>query len=246
MFNKDFLASLVFIDIETVPGAKSINDMDLSIRDLWSKRCEYLRDRFDDNSEKSDDELWSYKAALHAEFNKIICVSFGRYVIKEDEIKFNVKSVAGDDEYKVVAGALSFIDKLAQAINGFKLCGHNVKRFDFPVIGKRALINGLKLPNCMVVYDKKPWEIPLFDTMDLWSFGAWQEGFTSLDLITTVLGIPSPKDDINGSDVGKVYWQDNDLPRIVKYCEKDVIALAQILLKLGEFPLIEEEKISIL
>jgi hypothetical protein len=93
-------------------------------------------------------------------------------------------------------------------------------------------------PNLQIC-DKKPWEVPFIDTSEVWSFGAWQEVFTSLELFATCLGIDTPKDDIRGEQVGEVFWQ-GDLDRISNYCEKDVFATGQILLKLSGLDLMSD------
>ena len=122
------------------------------------------------------------------------------------------------------------------------LCAHNGKEFDYPYIARRGLINGLKLPKILDNSGKKPWEIKHLDTLELWKFGDYKH-YTSLNLLTAIFDIPSPKDDISGADVAKVYYTENDLPRIVKYCEKDVLALAQLLLRYRCEPLLLDTEV---
>ena len=125
------------------------------------------------------------------------------------------------------------------------LCGHNAKEFDFPYIARRMIIHGLKVPAKLNLMGKKPWEVPHLDTMEMWKFGDYKH-YTSLKLLTHILQIPSPKDDISGADVAQVYYRDNDIDRIARYCEKDVVAVAQILLRLrGEKILEEDELIAV-
>jgi uncharacterized protein YprB with RNaseH-like and TPR domain len=124
------------------------------------------------------------------------------------------------------------------------LCAHNGKEFDYPYLIRRILINGLEVPSILNLSGKKPWEVNHIDTMELWKFGDYKH-YTSLELLATVFGISSPKDDINGSDVGRVYWQENDLQRIVKYCQKDVVTIVNLLLRFKGKPMMGEESIQI-
>src|SRR5699024_3038620 len=165
-------------------------------------------------------------AAILAEFGKIVCISVG-FVKKEDEkVQLRLKSFAGDDEKKL-------LDDLNQLLNAHYnqkhhlLCAHNGQEFDFPYLARRILINGLALPNIPDIAGKKPWEVNHLDTMQLWKFGDYKH-YTSRNLLTNILDIPSPKDDISGADVGRVYWEDGDVERIATYCEKDVQATVQL------------------
>lgn len=244
MFTVDEIEKMVFWDLETVPGHKTLSDLCVvnpALGDLWIKRAEYLESRFEENKGKTPEELYIDKAALSSEFNKIVCGSFGRVKFEKAEgtelavPKWTIKSFASPAELTVLYAVSIVFDKFA----GWRFCGHTIKNFDVPVVGKRLYINDLPLPKGLQVQNLKPWEMPFVDIAELWSFGAWKEGFTSLNLMTTVLGIPSPKDDIEGKDVGRVFWEEDDLPRITKYCEKDVLACAQVILKLSNLPLIE-------
>ena len=124
------------------------------------------------------------------------------------------------------------------------LCAHNGKEFDFPYLCRRLIINGIPIPAILNTSGKKPWEVCHLDTLELWKFGDFKS-FTSLNLLAHTLGIPTPKDDIDGSKVWSVYWNDKDLKRIVNYCQKDVITVAQILLKFQGGVLIRQENIEI-
>jgi DNA polymerase elongation subunit (family B) len=124
------------------------------------------------------------------------------------------------------------------------LCGHNAKEFDFPYISRRMIIHGIALPPQLDLFGKKPWEVPHIDTMELWKFGDYKS-FTPLNLLAYILGIPSPKDDIDGSQVGNVYWQEKNLERIVTYCQKDVVTVMQILLRLKNESLLQTEEVII-
>jgi hypothetical protein len=125
-----------------------------------------------------------------------------------------------------------------------QFCGHNIREFDIPYICRRSFINQISLPAVLAdLQNKKPWENPMLDTLQFWKFGEYKN-FTSIDLLSNVLGIESPKDDIDGSHVAEVYWQQNDLQRIVTYCNKDIVTIAQVLMRLQGLPLLTEADIS--
>jgi DNA polymerase elongation subunit (family B) len=176
-----------------------------------------------------------------AEFGKIICISVGIFTKKKESLSLRVKSFYGDEEKVVIQ---VFIDLLNKQSDSLILFAHNGKEFDFPYLCRRMLINGLQIPSQLNIQGKKPWEIMHLDTMDLWKFGDYKN-YTSLKLLAAVFNIPSPKDDIDGSMVHKVYWEENDLERIRIYCEKDVITTAQILLKFKSLPVLSTDKITI-
>ena len=239
MYTLEQIKNIVFFDLETASGHRNLDELNQEnpiLASLWSKRCVYLRSKFSENSDKTDEELYDEKAALTSEFNRIVCASFGRVIGGGDSpIDMVVKSYSGDDEVEILKG----INNVLTKFNKMSLCGHNIKRFDIPVMGKRFLINGLSLPKSLMIYDTKPWELSFIDTGDIWSFGAWQEGFSSLELITSVLGLPTPKSDIRGEEVSGVFWETGDHMRIAEYCSRDVKALADVLLKISKLPEID-------
>ena len=233
------IKKVVFFDLETSSQYSSLDEFrlsDPSLFKLWQKRSDYLRDRFEENKNLSDEQLYLEKAGLSPEFSKIICASFGRAEtapLLDEALTLTMKSYSSDIEKEVLQGIFQVFNKF----KGFKFCGHNIKRFDIPTMCKRLLINGFKLPTELQIQDKKPWEIPFIDTAELWSFGAWQESFTSLELLCTVLGIPSSKNGIDGSQVNSAYWGGR-LDEIEKYCETDVAATAKCFNKFNNLPLI--------
>jgi len=233
MYTQDELTGMLFFDLETASEYENLQALESAnprMAKLWAKRCEYLRSRWpEDNADKSDAELYDDKAALVPEFNRIVCGSFGRLTWEGLTPSMIIKSYYGSDEKEILDG----IENIANKFTKYKMTGHNIKRFDVPVMCKRLLINGYKLPKYLQVHNLKPWEMPFIDTSDAWSFGAWQEGFASLELIMTALGLDSPKDDIRGEEVSGVFWKNQEYARIAKYCEKDVFALAQALLKMS-------------
>lgn len=247
LYSKKDLENLVLIDIETVSGSNSLEALeweDSRLFELWEKRCDYLRKKHEDNQELTNNEIYKQKSALQAEFGKIICVTIGYIRFNESgQPIIKTKSYSSNDEKELLKEFFSFLNKLKTQMPGAKLTGHNIKRFDMPFIFKRGMILGLDIPDMVNVIDKKPWEIPFIDTADIWSNGVWQESFTSLDTLTAVMGIPSPKSDIDGSQVTTVYWQEKDLERIVEYCERDVAATAQLMIRFAGLELAKEENI---
>ena len=162
---------------------------------------------------------------------------------KDGETQIRLKSIANKDESVLLQ---EFIDLLNSYYNSpdFMFCAHNGKEFDIPFLCRRILINGKKIPNILNVSGKKPWEIKHLDTMELWKFGDFKN-YTSLDLLSYVSNIPTPKDDMDGSQVAKVFYEDKDLERIIHYCEKDVVATIQLFRKFQGEALINEEFIQI-
>ncbi len=229
------LQQVLVLDIETVPQYPTFNELPADYQQFWDQKT-----RFQRRDGESAAEFYS-RAGILAEFGKIICISVGIFSKKTDSLSLRVKSFFGDDEKDLIR---SFSDLLNKQPDSLILCAHNGKEFDFPYLCRRMLINGLPIPVQLNIHGKKPWEIMHLDTMDLWKFGDYKN-YTSLNLLAAIFNIPSPKDDIDGSMVHKVYWEDNDLERIRVYCEKDVITTAQILLKFKSRPVLSEDHITI-
>jgi 3'-5' exonuclease len=206
-------------DIETAGKYASLSELrtaepDMSI--LWKKRCEFLRERYPNNAELSDDELYVLKSGLHAEFAKVVCVSFGIY---RDGII--IQSCASTDEQEVLRWTANMINNADRL--GMNLCGHTIERFDIPVLFKRFLINGMKPPKMITLWGKKPWDITFFDMAKFWSNGAWQEGYTSLETMAVLFGHKSPKADTQANQVHEMFYSGR-LDDIKTYCEGDVRA----------------------
>jgi DNA polymerase elongation subunit (family B) len=229
------LQQVLVLDIETVPQYPSFNELPVEYQQLWDQKT-----RFQRRDGETAAEFYS-RGGILAEFGKIICISVGIFSKKTETLSLRVKSFFGDVEKEVIQ---LFIDLLNKQPDSLILCAHNGKEFDFPYLCRRMLINGLQIPIQLNIHGKKPWEIMHLDTMDLWKFGDYKN-YTSLNLLAAVFNIPSPKDDIDGSMVHKVYWEENDLERIRIYCEKDVITTAQILLKFKSLPALSTDKITI-
>ncbi len=231
------IKDILFVDIETVPAAASFSELSENFRMHWDRKSQYFR------TENETAEDVYQRAGIYAEFGKIVCISAGLVSFKDNIRKLRVKSFYGDDEKKLLeefAVMLKAWDK-----DGKKaLCGHNVKEFDIPFISRRMLVNGLKLPKAIDNAGRKPWEVTHIDTLELWKFGDYKN-FTSLSLLTDLFGIPTPKDDIDGSQVAKVYYEEKNLDRIVTYCEKDVLAVANLFFKFNNEEIILPENLEI-
>tara|TARA_B110000902_G_scaffold186651_1_gene211238 strand:+ start:1044 stop:1763 length:720 start_codon:yes stop_codon:yes gene_type:complete len=229
---------ILFFDIETVPLTYEFKDLEERAQGLWDRKTRFLQER--DNL--SPDELYE-KAGIYAEFGKVVCISMGFVLQKEGETQIRVKSIANENEKILLQ---EYIDLLNSYYNSpdFLFCAHNGKEFDIPFLCRRILINGLKLPFMLNVAGKKPWEIKHLDTMELWKFGDFKN-YTSLDLLTYIFNIPTPKDDMDGSQVAKVFYDEKNLDRIIHYCEKDVIATIQLFRKYQGDSIIDEEFIQI-
>lgn len=234
MIKKINLKNLLFLDIETVPELASFEDLTEEKKKLWELKTQYKR-----QEEFSPEEFYD-RAGIWAEFGKIVCISVGYFAYKGESRKFRITTFHGDEKELLLEfkNLLSSYFSLPQHL----LCAHNGKEFDFPYIARRMLIHNIELPLKLDLFGKKPWEVPHLDTLELWKFGDFKH-YTSLKLLTNVLGIPSPKDDIDGSEVRDVFFNENDVDRIIIYCEKDVIAIAQVILKLRQEPLLEEDEI---
>jgi len=233
------VASILFLDIETVPQYSSYNEQPEEWKTLWGLKAQYLIR----NKEEETVETIYPRAGIYAEFGKIVCISCGFIQGAGTDKKIILKSFAGDEEKKLLYEFSEMLKKWSADGSKF-LCAHNGKEFDFPYLCRRMVINQIAIPSILNMSGKKPWEVNHLDTMDLWKFGDFKN-YTSLNLLAHSLCIQTPKDDIDGSMVWEVYWQEKNLPRIVTYCQKDVVTVAQIFLRMNGEPLIREENIEI-
>ena len=229
------LKDILFLDIETVPKHESWEELLEEEQQLFEKKTAYQR-----KEDYTAEEFYD-RAGIWAEFGKIVCISVAYFAPNEKTYRLRVTSFAGENEKDIL---FQFKELL---INHFSkkqhlLCAHNGKEFDFPYIARRMIIHQIELPTKLNLFGKKPWDVAHIDTMELWKFGDYKH-YTSLQLLAFTLGIPSPKDDIDGSKVAHVYYKEKDLERIVKYCEKDTITLAQLLLRFNNEDLIKEQDI---
>ena len=235
------LRNLLILDIETVALTKEYQKLNADLRKHWERKSSFLKN----DDELTAEELFSEKAGIYAEFGKVITVAFGIFhELPDGNLALRVKSVAGDDEESLLTEIKDFLETKFDPEN-LRLCAHNGKEFDFPYLSRRMLLNGIKLPYVLDNSGKKPWEVNFLDTMEMWKFGD-RKNFTSLDLLTTIFNIPSSKSDIDGSMVNQVYYEEeNGLERIRKYCQGDVIATAQLFLRMNALPVVDEKNITI-
>jgi len=225
------LEDILFLDIETVPVTYKYSDLNENTRKLWDAKFRFQT--------TETPEAHYKKAGIFAEFARIICITVG-FMSGQT---FRLKSFSGDNEKILLSEFAEMLNKHYSKKESL-LCAHNGKEFDYPFIGRRMLVNGIRLPKLLDIAGKKPWEVNLLDTMDLWKFGDYKS-FTSLNLLANLFDIPTPKDDIDGSDVSRVYYEEKNLARIVTYCQKDVLTVAQVFLKFKGEELIKPEQVVI-
>ncbi|MFT3947999.1 MAG: 3'-5' exonuclease [Agriterribacter sp.] len=234
------LGHLLVIDIETIPQYADYNHLSDHYRQLWEHKMSKI---MPENFSVSD--WYSQRAGIQSEFGKIICISTGLFYYETDgKLVFKLKSFYEKDEASLLKSFNSMLDAFKEKRQVLLIAGHNVKEFDIPFICRRMMINQIALPEYLQLSSKKPWETNLVDTMELWKFGDYKN-YTSLNLLATVLGIDTPKDDIDGSMVRDVYYIENDLPRIVTYCQKDVVTVANVIMRFKNLPLLEKEQIIV-
>lgn len=231
------LDNFLVIDIETVSCQKNFESLSPEWQQLWADKVSRILP-----ADISADEFYLQRAAVMAEFSKIVCISLGYFKKENGNYNLRVKSLFNHDENAMLVSFLDMLIQLQASNKHWNFTGHNIKEFDIPFICRRLLINGLQLPACLNFQNKKPWETNLVDTFQYWRFGDYKN-FTSLNLLATALNIPSPKDDIDGSMVGNVYWKENDLERIANYCQKDVVTVANIILRLKSLPILSKDQI---
>lgn len=237
MLHKLNLDDILFLDIETVPLHQQYSELSAEAQMLWEEKTRYQR-----KEEFSAEEFYD-RAGIWAEFGKIVCISVGYFSFRHQQRTFRVTSFTGEEK--------NLLEDFSRLVNEHfsrpnKLfCAHNGKEFDFPYISRRMIINGIEIPQKLQLFGKKPWEIPHLDTMEMWKFGDYKH-YTSLKLLAHILGIPSPKDDIDGSEVRNVFYNEGDIDRIATYCEKDTITVAQIFLRFRNDTLLDDDEILIL
>jgi len=237
----------LFLDIETVPRTKYWEDLPVPLMGLWYKKASMIksisRDQLD---EETVSGFYKERAGIYSEFAKIVCISVGYFTFHEELPEFRIKSFYNHNEFRLLSQFASLMESYFYNPNRHFLVGHNIKEFDVPFLARRLLINKIKLPKLLAISEKKPWQIlHIKDTMNMWKFGDYKH-YTSLELLATIFDIPTPKDDIDGSEVGYTYWEQNDLARIVHYCEKDVITVAKVFIAIIQLNLeiIPEFRIS--
>lgn len=219
---------ILFLDIETVPLTDDYGMLSERMHIEWEKKAKFLQ-RGDEELQLG--QLFEEKAGVFAEFAKVVCICFGSFQFQDGDWKMRLKSIANDDENLLLREFADVVNRFHAYNQQMAFCGHNIKEFDMPFLCRRMLINHIPIPDIMNLSGKKPWENPNIDTLELWKFGDYKN-YTSLALLAEIMGIPSPKSDIDGSMVAGVYYKDKDLPRIAKYCLQDVITSARVYLRL--------------
>lgn len=231
MIKKEDLKNILYFDVESAGQYPSYEEMELQnprLAKLWAKRAKYFRDNSPEMAKLSDADIYLHKAGMEAEFGRVICVSFG---LIEDNGSARFTSFFGEDEKDILVKSNKILSNAAA--KGMKICGHNIKSFDIPFLGKKMLYNGIPPASNLQIWDKKPWEVAILDTAELFSFGSWSHKYLGLDLLACSLGIESPKEDIEGSKVHGVFWKEKSLERIKDYCERDVDTVIKVLTKIS-------------
>ncbi|MEQ9263494.1 MAG: 3'-5' exonuclease [Owenweeksia sp.] len=228
---------ILFLDIETVSAQPDFGGLEEHWQNLWDQKTRFIR-----KEDQSLEEVYEQRAAIMAEFGKIVCISCGFFTERNGQRNFRIKSFYGDDESVL-------LQEFADLLNGhfskeYLLCAHNGKEFDFPYIARRMVVHGIRLPSLLNTSGLKPWEVRHLDTMEMWKFGDYKH-FTSVKLLAALFDIPTPKDDIDGSMVGEVYWKEKNLERIVTYCQKDTVTVARIFLKMEGMDTLTDKEIIV-
>tara|TARA_B100000767_G_scaffold270717_1_gene294966 strand:- start:26139 stop:26855 length:717 start_codon:yes stop_codon:yes gene_type:complete len=234
MLQKVDLTKVLFLDIETVPEKENFDQLSNYRKELCPQKSAYQR------KEEETPETFNRKAGIWAEFGKIVCISVGYFIIEKDLRNFRIKTFFGEEK-QLPLDFKALLD-IHFSLRNHVLCSHNGKEFDFPFIARRMIIQSIDSLKSLNLFGKKPWEIPHIDTMHLWCFGDFKH-YTSLKLLAEVLGIPSPKDDIDESEVAHVFYVDKNIARILTYCEKDIVTIALVILQFKNEPLLESDEI---
>jgi 3'-5' exonuclease len=232
------LSELLVIDIETVPQVEQYN----SLSQQWQL---LFAEKFSKTVPENENLAESYlqKAGIWAEFGKIVCISTAVFHIEPKKpMQLRVKSIYGDDEKKLLQEFIEVCNKMQHHNPNFMFCGHNIKEFDIPFIGRRMLVNGIALPNYFQLQSKKPWEVNMLDTLSWWKFGD-HKNYTSLNLLAHALQVPSSKTNMNGSMVQDVYYKEKNLTKIVAYCQQDVVVTANIVLRFKQQPILNDSQV---
>ncbi len=228
------LTKILFLDLETVSISNTYSELPTRMKEVWEKKMSYYLEK----ENKTAEEAYVTRAGIFAEFGKIVVISVGYFYEKEGQLNFRVKALASDDETKLLKEFSEIVR------SGFtRFCAHNGKEFDFPYLSRRYLIKGLNIPPLLNMQGKKPWQVLHYDTLELWKFGDYKN-YTSLDTLCAVFDIESSKSDMDGSMVSKVYHEDQDLNRIAQYCNQDVVATAQVFLRLNEMKVLPKDRVE--
>ena len=229
--------NLFFIDIETVSCCEHYELLTEEWKELWTEK---IYKALPDNT--TPEEYYPKRAGIMAEFAKVVCISIGYLKKEKDKMQLRIKSFYSEDEKDLLERFIQTVCQLQEKSNKWCFTGHNIKEFDIPFLCRRILVNNISIPDCFNFQAMKPWDVPVVDTLHLWRFGDYKH-YTSLKLLAATLGVPSPKDDIDGSKVGEVYWHEKDLERIAIYCQKDVATVVNVILRFKNMPLLTDDQI---
>ncbi len=232
------LTKILILDIETVPQYPSFSELPDRWKELWTKKANTLS-----KDTKLDVAELYPRAGIYSEFGRIVCISVGYFSSTGRTYQYRIKSFYGHDEALLLEDFCKMVSRHFDSPDNL-LCAHNGKEFDFPYIARRCVIHKIALPEMLNTAGRKPWEIRHLDTMELWKFGDYKN-YTSLDLLAAIFNIPTPKDDIDGSQVWQVYWEENNIERIKNYCQKDIVTVAQILLSYRGEELLTDDAVQI-
>ncbi|MCS7072940.1 MAG: ribonuclease H-like domain-containing protein [Bacteroidia bacterium] len=241
MFSVEQLSDLLFLDIETASLVRNYSELPETLQKLWLKKAKSLKNYQSDEIAISD---FQGLAGLFAEFGRVVCISCGYLKRTGEQFSAVIKSFYGTNEKQILQDFASAANQFLRNKPEIKLCGHNIKEFDVPYICRRTLINGLPLANLLQLEGKKPWEVPHIDTMNLWKFGD-NKSWTGLELLAAVFEIPSPKNDLNGSEVSSAFWNEQAYDRIASYCQSDVVTTMQLMLRYSGLPILRQSEVEI-
>jgi DNA polymerase elongation subunit (family B) len=231
------LKDILFIDIETVRCTNNYQELGERFKAQWARKASFLRRE----QGLTDADLFHERAGIYAEFGKIIVIAAGKYTEANDgRTGFKTRYFAGTNEQEILTNFKGMLDKMDP--QSTRLCAHNGREFDFPYLCRRMIINGIVPPVHLNQTNRKPWDVTLLDTMDMWKFGDFKN-YTSLDLLSALFDIPTSKGTMDGSMVNDVYYSDHDLNKITTYCVSDVVAIGQVFLRLKGLDLMREENI---
>jgi len=238
----EHLREILFIDIETVSAQPDYSRLSEIMQAEWTKKTRVTKTMPDGIQDPS--LLYADRAGIYSEFAKVVCIGFGSLQQADGVWRMRLKSLVNDNETLLLTEFSDIVSKFHGIHREMKYCGHNIREFDIPFLCRRMVINNVSLPQSMQVMGKKPWEVTHLDTMDMWRFGDYKN-YTSLSLLAEILGIPSPKSDMDGSMVSDAYWKNHELERIGRYCLQDVLTSARVYLRLKGIKDIEIEPVFV-
>lgn len=245
MVRESDLTELLIFDLETSSGEKDLEALrkkNPRKAALWETKHEKAKAK-DPAKWETPQQSYIDHSALSPEFGRIVCASFTHIVEDSSSGKllykgrtksfFDTRADDTSEKETILKYVAELLVNIKRTGRNYRLCGHNILKFDVPFLAKRMILNGISVPHLLQTWGKKPWEIDMIDTGTLWSMAQWDQ-YISLDLLTCVLELPSPKETMKGEYVGKAFWQEKNYEKIALYCEEDTKAVARIVHKLSE------------